>query len=329
MGNVLPFGAARRTQPHWLPAGKSAAVCLSVDDVHPATSAAGYDAGGDLEAGALGRLARLQQRHPGLKATLCVTPDWRLDSLTPDTRLLRHVPFLRRHVHWTRLRAAGELRIDRHPRFVAYLNGLEHCEVVPHGLHHAHVGPHFATEFQDESAAECLDSIRRSLGIFASAGLRHVRGYIPPAWAAPPALIAALGRLDFDFLSSARDLDSEVSPEAVTAVSGLRGVSLIYPQLIGGGALVHLTCNFQASSPLERAVRILELGGVLHVKAHIFKAGRGHVMGDGLDDLYCNYLDLLFTHLSARFGTALWWAHLSQIARRVRAVYGDANPGQS
>jgi len=92
---------------------------------------------------------------------------------------------------------------------------------------------------------------------------------------------------------------------------------------------VHLTCNFQASSPFERAVRILELGGVLHVKAHIFKAGRGHVMGDGLDDLYCNYLDLLFTHLSARFGTALWWAHLSQIARRVRAVYGDANPGQS
>jgi len=41
----------------WLPPGKTAAVCLSIDDVHPAGSADGCDAGGDLSDGALGRLA--------------------------------------------------------------------------------------------------------------------------------------------------------------------------------------------------------------------------------------------------------------------------------
>jgi Uncharacterized protein conserved in bacteria (DUF2334) len=312
---------------HWLPAGKTAAVCFSVDDVHPGTSRDGCDAGGDLGAGALGRLSRLQQRHPGLKVTLSVTPDWRLDSLVPDTLLLRHIPWLRGHVYWTRLRPAGRLRIDRHPRFVEYLNRLERCEIIPHGLYHAHVGPRFAVEFQDETEEQCTTIIERALGVFRAAGLRHVRGYTPPAWNATPALIAALGRLNFNFVCSARDLETPVSSEALAAGSGLTGVSLIYPQPIGLHGLMHLSCNFQATSPFERAVQILGLGGVLHVKAHIFKSGNGHVMSDGLDDLYCNYLDLLFTHLSGRFGAGLWWAHLSEVAWRTRAAHGYS--GQS
>jgi hypothetical protein len=309
----------------WLPAGKTAAVCFSVDDIHPATSRDGCDTGGDLAAGALGSLMRLLQRHPQLKATLCVTPDWRLDSLIPDTRVLRHIPWVRRHVHWTRLRPTGLFRIDRHPQFVAYLNSLERCEIVPHGLHHAHVGPRFAVEFQDETEQQCIAILARALGIFRAAGLRFVRGCAPPGWEAPPALIAALGALDFDFLSSARDLETPVAREALTARSGLTGVSLIYPQLIGTGGLVHLSSNFQATSSVERAVRILELGGLLHVKAHIFKSGNGHVMGDGLDERYCNYLDLLFTHLTARFGGTLWWPHLSEVARRTRAAYAHSS----
>jgi hypothetical protein len=308
----------------WLPAGKTAAVCFSIDDVHPASSKDGCDMGGDLAAGALGRLVRLQQRHPELRATLCVTPDWRLDSLVPDTLFLRHLPKIRRYVHWTRLRPRAQFRVDRHPRFVEYLNGLERCEVIPHGLHHAHRGARFAVEFQDQSEQQCLKMLTQALDIFRTAGLRFVRGYAPPAWEAPPALIAALGRLGFEFLSSSRDLDTPVTSDALTAGSGLKGSSLIYPQRVGDGGLVHLTTNFQATSSFERAVRILELGGVLHVKAHVFKSGGGHVMSDGLDELYCNYLDVLFAHLGARFGSALWWAHLSEIARRVHRLHGDA-----
>jgi hypothetical protein len=307
-----------RPAAHWLPPGKTAAICLSVDDVHPGTSRDTYEAGGDLEAGALGRLVRLQRRHRQLKATLCVTPDWRLDSLVADGLLLRHIPWVNRFVHFSRLQPPGRFRLDRHPEFVAFLNGLEGCEIVPHGLHHAHVGPRRAVEFQDQSEERCAAIVQLGLEIFSAAKLRFVRGYVPPAWNAPQPLIAALSRLDFGFITSARDLRTPVSPGAVTGMSGLTGVSLIHPQTVGDRRLVHLPCNFQATSGIERAAEILELGGMLHIKAHIFKTDGRHVMADGLDDLYCNYLDLLFNALERRFGGQLWWAHLSEVAERFR-----------
>jgi len=303
---------------HWLPAGKTAAVCFSVDDIHPATSQDSYEAGGDLAAGGLGRLSRLQMRHPYLKATLCVTPDWRLNSLVPRAGLLRHLPWVRRRAHWTRLRPSGHFRIDRYPEFVSYLNSLERCEIVLHGLSHAHAGPQIAVEFQDESEQECIGIVQRGLDIFHAARIRFVPGFVPPAWNAPPALIAALDRLEFQFLASARDVLTPVSPHAVANMSGLKAVSLIYPQMVGTHELVHLSCNFQATSSADRALQILSLGGVLHVKAHIFKSAGNYLMLDGLDELYCNYLDLLFTQLHRSFGSRLWWAHLSEVATRMR-----------
>jgi hypothetical protein len=303
---------------NWLPPGKRAAVCLSIDDVHPGTSAAAYEAGGDLERGALGRLRALQRKHPQLKLSLSVTPDWRLRSLVPDTWLLRRIPWVRRYVHWTRLHPKGTFRIDRHPALVNYLNAMQGCEVVLHGLTHAHRGPRYAVEFQDETAEQCAASIRQGMKIFAAANLSFVRGFAPPAWNAPPALIEALQRHDFDFLISARDVETPISDHAVTAMSGLRGVSLIHPQRIGERGMVHLTANFQATSPLERALAVVDCGGVLHIKAHIFKSGGGHVMQDGLDDLYVNYLDAVLCDLERRFGSSLWWPHISEIASQVK-----------
>jgi hypothetical protein len=312
---------ASRPQPQgWLPAGKSAAICFSVDDIHPSTRADRYEAGGDLAAGSLGRLAELQRRHPMLKTTLCVTPDWRLDSLVQDRWLLPRIPWLNRHVHWTRLLPEGSFRIDRHPALVQYLNELERCEIVLHGLTHTHQGRHFAVEFQDQSEDECISMIERGLAIFRNAGLKFTRGYVPPAWNAPAPLIAALERLHFEFLCSARDLNTPIAREALTSMSGLNGVSLIYPGLLRERRLVHLTCNFQATSDYQRAIEIIELSGVLHIKAHIFKSGGGHVMLDGLDDVYCNYLDVLFSILEKRCGERLWWAHLSEVAHRARAA---------
>lgn len=44
------------TRQDWLPDGKTAAVVWSIDDIHPATSDDAYEAGGDLERGALGHV---------------------------------------------------------------------------------------------------------------------------------------------------------------------------------------------------------------------------------------------------------------------------------
>jgi Uncharacterized protein conserved in bacteria (DUF2334) len=301
----------------WLPPGKTAAVVMSVDDVHPATSADDYEAGGDLNAGALGRLAQLQQRHPQLRATLSVTPDWRLRSLTPDAPL-RKIPWLAKHLYWARRQRPGRFRVDRHPRFVEYLNGLQHCEVIQHGLTHTHRGPRFAVEFQDQSVERCGALVRRGREIFNAAGLKFARGFAPPAWNCPSALIASLELLGFDFLISARDIVSDVTRDAVTSMSGMPGVSLLYPQAVGQHGIVHLSTNFQATSSIDRALKILALNGVLHIKAHIFKSGGGHTMQDGLDQRYCAFLEAVFAEIKSNFGESVWWAHISEVAARAR-----------
>jgi hypothetical protein len=111
-------------------------------------------------------------------------------------------------------------------------------------------------------------------------------------------------------------------------MSGLRGVSLIHPTRIAQGALVHFTTNFQATSPIERAVAIIEAGGVLAIKAHIIKNAFGHVAVDGVDAVYCNFLDLLFAELARRYGDRLWWTTMGEMAARlVRQT--TASPGAS
>ena len=315
----------------WLPAGKHAAVCFSIDDVHPSGSRDGLDAGGDLARGALGRLERLLERNPRLRATLFVTPDWRLRRLVPTRKRLARIPILRERIHWTRLTPKGFFRVDRYPEFVSYLNALPRTECAVHGLHHAHVGPRMAVEFQEQSRGRCRAMIEEARRIFAAAGLRHVQGFAAPAWNTPPALCEALAEADFLFVTSARDLETPVSAAARTAGSGLRGASLIYPALIRcasngdagqphSAALVHVTTNFQATSTIDRACAIIDCGGVLSVKAHIFKNGGGITMIDGLDEAYCESLERLWRELDARYGDTLWWTSLAEVAGRCRAT---------
>ena len=317
----------------WLPAGKRAAVCFNVDDVHPATSQDEFDAGGDLGRGALGHVERLLDRHPQLRVTLFVTPDWRLRRLVPTRKWLTRIPLLRERIHWAPLTPRGHFRVDRFPEFVAYLNALPRTDCAVHGLHHAHPGPRMAVEFQEQSRSECSALLQEARRIFATAGLRHVQGFAPPAWGTPPSLCEALSDADFHFLTSARDLDTPVSAQARTAMSGLRGASLIQPMWIRcapsgeptsatarPGGLVHFTTNFQATSTIERARAIIEVGGLLFIKAHIFKTGGGITMLDGLDAAYCDYLERIWRELDRCYGDALWWTSLAEVAGRCRAT---------
>ena len=317
----------------WLPAGKQGAVCFSVDDVHPATSSDAYEAGGDLARGALGHLERLLDRHPQLRATLFVTPDWRLQHLVPTRRWLTRIPGIRDLVHWAPIRRRAHFRVDRFPDFVAYLNGMRNIEVAVHGLTHTHPGERMAVEFQRQNRRECRALLRAATAIFDAGGLRYVPGFQAPAWNAPPALCEALCDEGFRFLCSARDLRTAVGADARTVMSGLAGASLIAPTwIIESGAdretgrrppecpLVHITTNFQATSTIERALEIIDARGLLSIKAHIFKSGGGITMADGLDHAYINYLDLLCRELDRRYGGRLWWTSLSEVADRCRTA---------
>src|SRR5437867_358278 len=125
---------------------------------------------------------RLLDRHPRLRVTLFVTPDWRLKRLVPTRKWLTRIPLLRERIHWAPLTPRGHFRIDRFPEFVAYLNALPRTDCALHGLHHAHPGPRMAVEFQEQSRSECSALLQEARRIFATAGLRHVQGFAPPAW---------------------------------------------------------------------------------------------------------------------------------------------------
>ncbi len=221
-------------------------------------------------------------------------------------------------MYLSRVLPTGTRRIDRHPGFVGYLKSMPRTEIGCHGLHHIHPGKLLHVEFQDEPVSVHRDKLRRMLAIFDATGLPYVRGMCPPGWNAPPALLTAMADLDFDFVASARDIKTDISPAATTQMSGMRGASLIYPTRLDGG-LVHFTSNFQATSRWERAAAVVDHGGLLAVKGHIIKDALGYIALDGIDPVYCNFLDLLFARLHREYGDALWWTSMGEVARRVKA----------
>jgi hypothetical protein len=101
-------------------------------------------------------------------------------------------------------------------------------------------------------------------------------------------------------------------------MSGLNGVSMLFPERIAE-SLLHISTNFQATSPPERAFDILDAGGILSVKAHITKHVPGHMHLDGVDRLYMNYLDRLFGEIEQRYGDTIEWTTLGQVASSLSA----------
>jgi hypothetical protein len=227
---------------------------------------------------------------------------------------------LAERVYHVDLHPAGLLRLDRHPKFVTRLRTLPRTQIAPHGLHHVHRGSRLAVEFQEQPYGECLRAVRRAMQIFESAGLPVTKGFSPPGWNLPPPLLAALEALGFSYVAAARDLETPISAGATNAMSGLRDVSIVRPELIGSGRIVHLPVNFQATSTRQRAFDVIDAGGLLSIKAHAFKHEGGHTMLDGLDADYFAYLDALLGALEQRYGDSIWWASMREIAAAVHGT---------
>ena len=285
---------------------------MSVDDIFPGTSQSAYEAGGDLERGALGRLLWLLERHAQLQPTLFVTPDWRRISAVPH-RIWRHVPWLRDRMYLVSVLPKGTMDIRNHPQFVAFLNAMPRTEIALHGLHHVNVGHAVSVEFQHRDHDACIHMLTEAMRIFEESGLRHVRGLQPPGWTCGPPLQQACRDVGIEWVTSARDIFTPVSQDAKTAMSGLSGVSMLFPERIAP-RLLHISTNFQATSTPDRAFQILDAGGILSIKAHISKNVPGHIHLDGVDDLYMNYLDRLFSDIEERYGDAVDWTTMSQLA---------------
>ena len=304
---------------HWHCPGKSAAVVMSVDDIFPGTSQSAYEAGGDLANGALGHLLWLLERHPQLQMTFFVTPDWRRISTRAD-RVWRHIPWLCDWIHLAKVLPKGTMDIRNHPDFVAFLNAMPRTEIALHGLHHINPGHSVSVEFQHQDRETCAAMLSEAMRIFEESGLRYARGLQPPGWNCSHALQQACRDVGIEWITSARDILTPVSRDAKTAMSGLNGVSMLFPERIAPG-LLHVTTNFQATSAPERAFEILDGGGVLSIKAHITKNVPGHLHLDGVDRAYMNYLDRLFDDIEQRYGDLIEWTTLDQLATSLSASH--------
>lgn len=312
---------------NWLPPGKQAAIIFSIDDIHPAGWDAHYEAGGGLEHGVLGRTDRLLKRHPKLQALLMVTPDSRLRApyANPWQQLARYIPGLNQCMHAARVHKAGTYRIDHHPEFVDYVRMQPRMSVAMHGYQHVSGGSRYALEFENLDDEQCLQRIEAGKAIFDASQLNISKGFASPASALRGPLIRALQKAEFEYIFSARDLHTPITERSKTLGSGLRGAALIHPQRIENTDIIHFPTNFQATSSADRAFSILDAGGLLSVKAHAFKYAFKHIQADGLDGLYGNFLDLLFSRLEDRYGDGLWWTSPAAIAARINDSQASCN----
>ena len=215
---------------------------------------------------------------------------------------------------------AGTMRLDRHPDFVAYLRSLPRTEVGLHGLHHIHRGVRIPIEFQGRSRAECAAMLRRGLDIFEAAGLPRPRGMSPPGWDIDDELAIAMVAVNLEYVASARAPHHARRVRRHDRHVGPQGGPAAPPHASVRGRFVHVPSNFSATNPLERAEELVEAGGLLSIKAHIVKYAFGHVMLDGIDALYRNYLHLLLCELEDRYGDRLWFATMAELAERAATV---------
>lgn len=263
-----------------------------------------------------GHVVWLCQRHPQLHLTLFVTPDWREISPFPTRKFLSSIPFLRNHLYLTRTLPTETMLLSRHPEFVAYLKSLQRVDCGLHGLYHINKGFKIAEEFKGRDRRECQAMLQESLNIFEEVHLPCSPGMCPPGWGLSDDLAEAMIAVGLRFVTSARDPRTPITRDAVTAMSGRPGVSLIYPEWIMNHRLLHFATNFQATSTFGRAEKVIALNGLVAVKAHIVKAACGHVALDGMDKAYRDYLHQVFCRLEDRFAESLWWTSMAQIASR-------------
>jgi peptidoglycan/xylan/chitin deacetylase (PgdA/CDA1 family) len=314
---------------NWLPEGKSAAVCFSIDDVHPGMESNGRKAGAAVNRDSLGHLRWLLDRHPQLRATLFTTADWRQISPLPTRRLLARIPYLRERFFLAEILPIGAMRLSNHPEFIQFLKQLPRVEIGLHGLHHVQRGPRAPVEFQKQSVTQCKRTLQKMIAIFDETDLEYTMGISPPGWEMTESLARAMIEIGIKSVSSARDIGTPISRAATTNMSGLKGVSLIYPECICAGQLLHITSNFQATSTVDRALEIIENGGLLAIKAHAVKTILGYTALDGLDELYRNYLDLIFTRLENMYGDSLWWTSMGELTDRCMIGNSNKNAAQA
>lgn len=304
---------------NYLPQGKSCAIIFTIDDLHPASAARdGYDAGGDLDKGAFGHVDALLKKHPELKVTLYTTASWREIAPYKTDQLTFKVPAVYDRRFIAPITPKDYFNLCKYKDFVTYYNQHPQVEIGLHGYEHIHKGSKMPVEFQNQDTyADTAYKVDKMYEIFHKAGLNYVNGFTPPAWNAPEKLMKVLIKNGLKFLTSARDLNTPITRDAQNNMSGMKKVSILYPQMICDDKVVHIPTNFQITSAYERAFEIMELGGILSIKAHMVKNFNGFDQIDGVTKEYMDFIDELLTQLKQKYNDKIWWTTPNEIADKI------------
>ncbi len=307
--------------------GYKAALALGIDDLHPESSREGVDCGGDLEKGSLGMLEEFLSRYD-MKATLFLTPYHifrpQFFGLGKAHKMARLLPFSEKiDVIFSRLIRRWDSRFnlmkDDNRAFIEYLKELISkgmIEVGIHGLFHFSEIPPYAMEFLKLDDVEAERRIRLSLDIIASKSIPFVKGFAPPGWGVNKGLLRALILHKFLYIAGSADFITRPRTSSKSREHGLKGVPLLFPCVIGG-KLVNIPRNWTPHrNSLHRALRILELGGLLGIQMHVENSYHDHYLGNGITEGNLKKLGALIDTVENRFGRRnVWFTTFSGIAR--------------
>ena len=305
-------------------AGSSAILVFGIDDIHPESDETGYS-GKNMGIEVLELLSELVIRHPQLKVTLFVTPDWiylpqllgfrfiqkRLAKDHISNRLLTR--FLQRK--WR----IGHFRVDTEEyddwrALVREMVSTGNFSIGIHGLTHFQDYVWYTREFFNKTVSQNRLKLRAAVDLLKSAEIPFTMGFSPPGWYIDDSLIEALVCEQFCYIAGSFDSERDVSSAIKSQMSGIKHVDLFYPTLLRD-KLINIPRNWDiARSPLERALKIIELGGVVGVHAHMFDSYHGDLTGNGITRDHIARLDQVLTVIEDRFGDRVQFATFQEVA---------------
>jgi peptidoglycan/xylan/chitin deacetylase (PgdA/CDA1 family) len=313
------------------------AIVIGIDDVHPEPSLDGSDCGGDLDRGALGLLENFLQRYRNVKVTLFVTP---CHMFLPQPLGIERLHRIARSIlgdiadcvfyrFFIRRFEPNRYDIEKSKAFSLYLASLvkrRQVEIGIHGCFHFHVIPPYSSEFKHLSEQETRRRIRIAVKKLARARISFVKGFAPPGWGVSRSLLKVLAEEGFIYIAGSADFMSPVHVKAVSKEAGLKGVPLIFPSRVFSN-LINVPRNWTPHrNDLNRALKIIELGGLLGIHMHVENEYHGTYLGNGITVQNIRRLEKLLDAIESIFGGSVDFLTFSEVAYHMNKEGNSLRP---
>jgi peptidoglycan/xylan/chitin deacetylase (PgdA/CDA1 family) len=300
-------------------------IMIDIDDVHPESSKDGSDCGGDLDRGALGLLETFLKRYSNVKVTLFVTPCHLILPPAPGVERLHGIArFLLGGIadniiyrFFIKTREPSRYDIEKNEAFNLYLTSLAktgQIEIGIHGCSHFHNIPPYPSEFKYLDEREARRRIRIAINKLTRARIPFVKGFAPPGWGVSGSLLKALAKEGFIYIAGSADFTSPVTYNVTSMEAGLKGVPLIFPSLVST-KLVNIPRNWTPHrNSLARALKIIQLGGLLGVHMYVENVYHRVYLGNGITAENLNKLEKLVDTIKSIYGNSVSFLTFSEVA---------------